>query len=119
MRTLAVTATLAATALLAVSLTLGSWQGLIAALIGLAGTAFYLYATWLLVKLLGSASAGSRISPLQALASTVAVLLKLPLIYLGWKLAQGLGPFGPTAFLLGLGLVYFVVIWRAVLTVRD
>jgi hypothetical protein len=90
----------------------------LAALLGLVGTAAYLYATWLVVKLAGQAVSKKAPSPLQTSIAFSALVLKLPLIYLGWLAAKGLGPFGPTWFLLGLGLVYCLTVWRAVLSVR-
>lgn len=119
MRFLKLYASVGTLALLAASVAFGSWQGLVSSLVGVAGTGFYLYATWLLVKLVGTATKGDRIGPVHAVVASTAVMLKLPLIYLGWTASQRLGPFGPTGFLLGLGLVYSVVLWRAVLTVRD
>ena len=106
-------------AALAVAVVQAGWQGLVAAAAGIAGTSAFLYGTWVVVKLTGSmASAGGPTRP-QVAVMVVALLMKLPLIYVGWVAAQSLGPFGPTWFLLGLALVYCVMIWRAVLAVRD
>ncbi len=106
-------------ALLAVAVVLAGWEGAVAAAIGMVGTAVFLYGTWVVVKLTGStATEGGPTRP-QTAVMVVALLMKLPLIYVGWVASQSLGPFGPTWFLLGLALVYCVVIWRAVLAVRD
>ena len=97
----------------------GGWLGLASSLVGIAGTAVFLWGTWTIVRLVGAAAGGGKPTPLQVTMTVVALLMKLPLIYVGWLVAKRLGPFGPTCFLLGLGLVYFLVIWRAALTVRD
>ena len=104
--------------LLSASFIHSSFVGLISAMIGSVGTAVFLGGTWMVVKLAGSASAGSP-SPSLIAVTVVALLLKLPLIYVGWIVAKRLGSFGPMWFLFGLGLVYCLLIWRAALAVRD
>ncbi len=106
-------------ALLVAAVVQAGWQGAVAAAVGMVGTGVFLYGTWVVVRLAGStATAGGSTRP-QVAITIVALLMKLPLIYVGWVAVQSLGPFGPTWFLLGLALVYCVVIWRAVLAVRD
>jgi hypothetical protein len=105
--------------LLSAAVSWAGWHGAVAGMVGMVGTGVFLYGTWVVVKLTGStATAGGPTRP-QVVVMVVALLMKLPLIYVGWVAAQSLGPFGPTWFLLGLALVYCVVIWRAVLAVRD
>lgn len=105
--------------LLALAVVVGNWHGIIAAALGMVGTAAFLYGTWVVVRFAGASAQAGQMSRSQILVMVVALLMKLPLIYLGWVVSQGLGPFGPTWFLVGLALVYSVVIWRAVLAVRD
>jgi hypothetical protein len=95
------------------------WRGLAAAALGLTGTALYLYGTWVVVRVSGAGMNRQGPSRAQVAFVVLALLLKIPLIYVGWVLAQGLGPFGPTWFLAGLALVYSLLVWRAVLAVRD
>ena len=94
------------------------WAGTAALCLGLAGTAVFLYGTWVVVRLAGTTAAAGSPTRNQVVTLVLALLLKLPLIYAGWALSQGLGPFGPAWFLAGLGLVYSLVVWRAVLAVR-
>jgi hypothetical protein len=95
------------------------WHGLAACGLGVVGTGVFLFGTWIVVQLAGeSAKAGAPTRP-QVVITVLALLLKLPLVYVGWVVSMGLGPFGPTWFLLGLALVYCLLIWRAVLAVRD
>lgn len=101
------------------SLWLGSALALLSFFVGIAGTALFLGATWLLVKLVGRAAKGEKVAPLSGLAAFGALCAKVPLIYLAILFSRALGPFGPTAFLLGLASVYCAVIWRAVLAARD
>lgn len=119
LRTFTVTM-LAATALLvAVSAVAGDWPGALAALLGVVGTAVYLYGTWIVVKATGTPIEEEGPRRAQVSIIVLFLLLKLPLIFAGWALSQSLGPFGPTGFLLGLALVYCAMVWRAVLAVRD
>jgi hypothetical protein len=119
MRAFRLAAVIGATSLAGASLLHAGWQGFAAALVGALGTVLYLGATWLVVRLAGSAVSDVRTSPRQTLVAFAALALKLPLIYLGWMASQRLGPFGPPWFLAGLGLVYSLTIWRAALAVRD
>ena len=119
MRTHLIVSLMAVTILIVFGAISGGFNGALSTSIGIAGTTFYLAATWWLVQLVGKASEGSVLKKTQLFLTGGAVILKLPLIYLGWKAVQNLGPFGPNGFLFGLGLVYCVVIWRAVLTAKD
>ena len=105
-------------ALLALAAATDGPKATLAGFIGLAGTAAYLYGTWLIVRLSGQAVSNQSPTSIQTTLAFSALVLKLPLIYLGWMAAKALGPFGPTWFLLGLGLVYCLTVWRAVLSVR-
>ena len=98
---------------------LSSWQGVLAAALGVVGTSVFLGGTWIIVKLVGATASIQGPTTGQAALTVVALLLKLPLIYVGWVFAQGLGPMAPMWFLLGLALVYCAVIWRAVLATRE
>ena len=104
--------------LLTASFSHANLVGLFSAMIGLVGTTVFLGGTWMIVKLSGAASVGPPSSLIIGL-TVVALLLKLPLIYVGWIVAKRLGSFGPMWFLIGLGLVYCLLIWRAALAVRD
>ncbi len=101
--------------LLAVSGIHSSWLGSASALLGIVGTCVFLWGTWTIAKLTSSKESARLVN---VVVLSVALLLKLPLIYVGWLAAQGLGPFGPMWFLIGLGLVYSALVWRAVLAVR-
>ena len=106
-------------ALLAASVIHAGWKGALAASFGALGTALFLAGTWSVVKLASATATQTKPDPRQVALIVLFLLLKLPLIYLGWVLSQRLGPFGPTWFLLGLGSVYSLVVWRAVLASRD
>ena len=103
----------------AVAVVQASWQGLASAALGMVGTAVFLYGTWTVVKFMGATAQTCGPKRAQIVVMVVALLMKLPLVYVGWAVSQGLGPFGPTWFLLGLASVYSVMIWRAVLAVRG
>jgi hypothetical protein len=104
---------------LAAAVVHAGWIGLVSASLGMVGTAVFLYGTWVVVKFAGASAQAGHLSRSQTVVMVVALLMKLPLVYVGWVVSNGLGPFGPTWFLAGLALVYSVVIWRAVLAVRD
>ena len=109
----------AALVLASFSVAVSLWRGLAAFALGAEGTALFLGGTWLIVKLVGSTVSPYRPTRAQIFLTVLALLLKLPIVYVGWLLSQRLGPFGPTWFLTGVALVYCAVIWRAVLAVRD
>jgi len=92
---------------------------MIAALIGVGGTAAYLGATWALIWAMGRSYAGGSLSGPQMLVIFTALMLKFPLIFLAWKGVQGLGSTGPTGFLVGLASVYCALIGWAVVTARS
>lgn len=108
-----------AVALSLVSFAIGSLPAVIAFGLGLVGTALYLGATWQGVSLVSRVSTGGSVRPAKGLFAGLAIAAKVPLIYLAFVFSKGLGPFGPTAFLLGLASVYCALIWRAVLAARD
>lgn len=119
LRVFFVTMWVAAVALVTVCAAMGGWPGALAAVLGMVGTAVYLYGTWIVVKATGTPIEEEGTRRAQVGIIVLFLLLKLPLIYAGWVLSQSLGPFGPKGFLLGLALVYCAMVWRAVLAVRD
>lgn len=97
---------------------LGSWlfgevRGLQGMLLGLASAGFGVAALVLLVRFLGAASTGGATSPFGSALSIAAFLLKLPLYWVVWTVAQRLGGAAPGCFLTGVCLVYFALVVRA------
>lgn len=119
MRTFKTLLPIAIAALLSASLVFGDINSLLAATLGLGGTAAFLYGTWIVVQLASAGADHGKPTSAQAAIAAIALLFKLPLIYAGWVLSQRLGPFAPGWFLGGLALVYCALVWRAVLAVRD
>jgi heme/copper-type cytochrome/quinol oxidase subunit 1 len=77
---------------------------------GILGTAFNMFALWLIVRLLGGTMADRPLPKFGAFATVVMFLIKLPvLILLGFAM-QRLGEVALTHFLIGLGLVYFALV---------
>ena len=98
---------------------MGWWQGPVAALVGVVGTVVFLWGTWVVVQFTTAGASDEKPRLAKTVVMSLALLLKLPLIYAGWLLSHRLGPFGPTWFLGGLGLVYSALVFRAVLAVRG
>ncbi|HXH60312.1 MAG TPA: hypothetical protein VNI20_03040 [Fimbriimonadaceae bacterium] len=101
------------------ALVFSGWRGLVSIALGMVGTAVFLWGTWIIVRVFSEASQRPGKKRIRTPIMVLALLLKIPLVYAGWIVALKLGPFGPGWFLVGLGLVYCAVVWRAVLAARD
>ncbi len=94
-------------------------QGILGAILGWVTTSLLLGCSWVLVRGIGQSYAHVRLSVGQMMLIMFALLLKFPIIFLGWEGVKKLGPTGPTSFLVGLASVYCALITWAVLAARD
>lgn len=93
--------------------------GILGAALGWVTTSLFLGCSWVLVRGIGQSYAHVRLSVGQMMLIMFALLLKFPIIFLGWEGVKKLGPTGPTSFLVGLASVYCALITWAVLAARD
>lgn len=94
----------------AASYGIGGSMGAIGMAAGILGTAFNMFALWLIIRLLGNAMADKPQARFGAFMTVVMFLIKLPvLILLGFAM-RNLGPTALNHFLIGLGLVYFALV---------
>lgn len=77
---------------------------------GLVGTAFNMFALWLIVRLLGNTMADKPQARFGAFATVVMFLIKLPVLFLLGFAMRSLGAIALDHFLIGLGLVYFALV---------
>lgn len=94
----------------AISYAVGGQLAAVGMACGILGTAFNMFALWLIIRLLGGTMADRPLPRFGAFVTVVMFLIKLPvLILLGFAM-QRLGSEALNHFLIGLGLVYFALV---------
>lgn len=93
-----------------ISYTVAGNLGAIGMACGIVGTAFNLFALWLIVRLLGNTMADKPLPKFGAFATVVMFLIKLPVLFLLGFAMRSLGVVALNHFLIGLGLVYFALV---------
>lgn len=100
------TAVVLAALALAGAAIIGNIGGLYGMTMGLAGAAVGVAGLILATKLAGAAASAGAKPGLGVFATLLVFLIKLPLLYVLWSLAQSLGGSAPGCFLAGVLLVY-------------
>lgn len=93
-----------------VSASLGGVRGFEGISLGLAGSAFNLWALWAIIGLCGRMAGSPRSTRRGTIAILIAFFIKLPVFIALGILAHAIGGIAPTCFLVGIALVYSALV---------